>query len=80
VETAEVWYLQVRRSRMRAVAPDEAITRRAALWKVGRQGPRLSLADCYALATREATAQMLLTTDSEVKEAARRDAVLFPLS
>lgn len=77
IETAEVWYLQVRRSRIRVVSPDEQITRQAALWKVRRR--ELSLADCFALATREATAQILLTTDSTIKNALGREAVHIPV-
>ena len=76
-EQAEVWYLQVRRSRVKAVAPNEQVTRQAALWKVRRR--ELSLADCFALATREAGGGILLTTDSVLKEAAGRAAVYLPI-
>ena len=77
IESAEVWYLQVRRSRINVVAPNEQITRKAALWKVKRND--LSLADCYALATREAMKAVLLTTDSNLKEASRRTTVHIPI-
>jgi uncharacterized protein len=60
-QTAEVWYLQTRQSLLRAVAPDMVITRNAALWKVKRRD--ISLADCYALATMQEKAQVLLTSD-----------------
>jgi len=75
--TAETWYVQVRRSKLRCVSPNEQTTRRAAMWKVKRR--ELSLADCYALATREETAETLLTTDSLLKNAAGRTAVLLPV-
>ena len=61
IETAETWYLQVRQSRLRIIAPDETITRDTALWKVRRRD--LSLADCFALATMHDRAEVLLTTD-----------------
>lgn len=73
LETAEVWYVQIRQSRIKAVAPNEQITRHAALWKV--KSRELSLADCFALATRDAGGGTLLTTDSVLKEAAGRTAV-----
>ncbi len=52
VQTAEVRYLQLPRSSLRVVAPDESIMRQAASWKAKRSG--LSLADCFALATNDA--------------------------
>jgi len=63
----------IRGSRIKVVAPDERITRAAALWKLKKR--ELSLADCFALATREATAQILLTTDSTIKAAFGREVV-----
>lgn len=69
MQTAETWYMQVRQSHLRPVAPDEVITRRAAVWK--SKTKNLSLADCFALATTEAKAQVLITTDpvlAKVKE------------
>jgi uncharacterized protein len=78
IETAEVWYLQVRNSRIRVVAPDERITRAAALWKVKKR--ELSLADCFAIATREATAQLLVTTDSTIKAVSGREVVYIAVT
>jgi predicted nucleic acid-binding protein len=75
--TAELRYVQVRRSKIRCVPPNEQTTRRAAVWKVQRRG--LSLADCFALATREDKAEVLLTTDSPLKDAGGRTVVLIPL-
>jgi predicted nucleic acid-binding protein len=49
LDTAETWYLQVRQAGFQLVSPNEAITRRAAIWKVKRKD--ISLADCFALAT-----------------------------
>jgi len=77
MDAAEVWYLQVRRSKIRPVPPDEGTTRRAAVWKVRRRD--LSLADCFALATREERAEALLTTDSALKDAGGRTVVLLPI-
>jgi predicted nucleic acid-binding protein len=75
--TAELRYVQVRRSKIRCVPPNEQSTRRAAVWKVQKRG--LSLADCYALATREDKAETLLTTDSLLKDAGGRKVVLIPV-
>lgn len=77
LQSAEVWYLQVRRSRIKVVSPNEQITRQAALWKARRKG--LSLADCYALATRENVRALLLTTDSTLKEASQKTTLHIPL-
>lgn len=73
LDTAEVWYNQIRQSAFRIVAPGESITRDAALLKVGRK--HLSLADCFALATRRAHAEVLLTTDSNLKKVEGKHAV-----
>jgi predicted nucleic acid-binding protein len=78
MSTAEHWYMQVRRSKIRCVSPNEQITRLAAHWKVKRR--ELSLADCFALATREDKAETLLTTDSPLKDAGGRSAVLLLLA
>ena len=75
--TAELRYVQVRSSKLRCVPTNEQTTRRAAVWKVERRG--LSLADCFALATREDKAEVLLTTDSLLKDAGGRTAVLIPV-
>lgn len=77
VDTAEIWYLQIRRSRLKVVAPNEQITRQAALWKVRKK--ELSLADCFAVATNEAKSGLLLTTDSTLKDAAEDSAFHFRL-
>lgn len=78
IETAEVWYLQVRSSKIKVVAPDKEITRTAALWKVRKR--ELSLADCFALATRETNAQLLLTTDSTIKSASGPETVYLQVA
>lgn len=75
--TAELRYVQVRRSKIKCVPPNEQITRGAAVWKVRRR--ELSLADCFALATREDKAEVLLTTDSPLKDAGGRTVVLITL-
>lgn len=62
IDTAETWYLQVRQAGgFQIVAPNEIVTRRAAVWKVKRND--ISLADCFALSSLEEFAQVLLTTD-----------------
>ena len=58
--------MQARQSRFTIVSPDVEITRKAALWKVKRRD--LSLTDCFALATFEERAQILLTTDPVFRE------------
>lgn len=63
IETADVWYQQIRQTNFLVVAPDQEITRDAALWKIRNAG--LSLADCFALATMRARADILLTTDPD---------------
>ena len=77
ITTAELRYVQVRRSKIRCVAPNEQTTRGAAVWKVRRRD--LSLADCFALATREDKAETLLTTDSLLKDAGGRTVVRIPV-
>jgi predicted nucleic acid-binding protein len=61
METAEAWYSQVRQASFEVVSPDEDITRSAAVWKVHHNG--ITLADCFALATLNQWADVLLTTD-----------------
>src|SRR5438552_16738474 len=43
-EIAEVWYLQVRQPRIRAIPPNQNITRQAAIHKIGRQSSRWLIA------------------------------------
>lgn len=74
-DIADVWYRQIRQSNFQIVSPDDAITRRAALWKVRRR--ELSLACCYALATFEEKAQILLTTDTEIRKVKEIKSVYF---
>jgi predicted nucleic acid-binding protein len=66
LDTAEVWYLQIRQSNLKIIAPDIEITRKAGLWKSKNKG--ISLADCFALATLQENAQVLLTTDAALTE------------
>jgi hypothetical protein len=51
--------------------------RQAAIHKIGQ--PKLSLADCFALATCEDKAEVLLTTDSELKVVGGKNTVLIPV-
>ena len=76
LETAELRYMMLRRGDFAIVAPDEAITRGAARWKLRR--PDLSLADCFALSTLEARAQVILTTDEPLSKVKGVRAVYLP--
>ena len=76
VEIVDIWYRQIRQSPFKIVAPDSEITRRAAIWKVKRG--ELSLADCFALATTEKNAQVLLTTDPVLAKIKEVRAVFIP--
>jgi predicted nucleic acid-binding protein len=77
LETVDVWYRQIRQSPFRIVPPNDAITRRAAIWKVKRND--LSLADCFALATTQEVARVLLTTDPVLAKIKEVRSVHFPL-
>ena len=68
LETAENWYLQIRRSDVKVVAPNENTTRKAARLKIKHDG-KLSLADCFALATTSNLDASIVTTDSRIKKA-----------
>jgi hypothetical protein len=72
LQTAELRYMFIRRSRFTIVAPNEIITREAAKLKL-KHHDRLSLADCYAISTAFNNRCTLITTDnkiSKVKEVA----------
>lgn len=73
--TVDAWYRQIRQSHLTIISPDEKITRRAGIWKLKRSD--LSLADCFALATTQEVAQVLLTTDSALTKIKDVKAVLF---
>lgn len=77
VETVDLWYRQIRQSEFRIVSPNEEITRLAGLWKLKRND--LSLADCFALATTQEFAQILLTTDSELAKIKEVKSIHVPL-
>ena len=77
METVDVWYRQIRQSSLTIISPEENITRRAGIWKLNRS--YLSLADCFALATTEEVAQVLLTTDSALAKIKEVKTVLFPI-
>jgi len=66
-ETAEVWYLQIRRSGVKVIAPDEETTRNAAQVKI-RHRTKLSLADCFAIATASSQGASIITTDPRIDE------------
>jgi predicted nucleic acid-binding protein len=64
LEVVDVWYRQIRQSSFGIVPPNEVITRSVGVWKIKKNN--LSLADCFALATTQEVAQVLLTTDSDL--------------
>ena len=75
LQTADARLGLIRNSRIESVHTDEGVVLSAGRWKLRR--PALSLADCFALAALESNAELLLTTDSALKEAAKSRAVLF---
>lgn len=75
VQTADARLGLIRNSRIESVPTDEGAVLSAGRWKLRR--PALSLADCFALAALESSAEVLLTTDSGLKDAAMSKAVLF---
>lgn len=76
-ETAEARTGLLASSRITLMSTDVEIAKAAGRWKL--RAPRLSLTDCFALASLEKEAEVLLTTDAELKRAARGRAVLFDL-
>lgn len=77
-DTAEARLGLLANSRIEFVSTDREIARAAAKWKLRRPG--LSLADCFALASLEKSAEVLLTTDSELKQATKSKGVLFEIA
>jgi predicted nucleic acid-binding protein len=77
VDIVDVWYRQIRQSVFHIVPPNESITRGAAIWKVKKS--HLSLADCFALATAQDRAQILLTTDSDLADIKEVKSIRFAL-
>jgi predicted nucleic acid-binding protein len=75
LQTADARFGLIKNSRIVSVPTDEKAVVSAGRWKLKR--PALSLADCFALAALESSAEVLLTTDSELKEAARSRVLLF---
>jgi predicted nucleic acid-binding protein len=77
VQTVDLWYRQIRQSPFTIISPNETITRQAAIWKVKRN--YLSLADCFALATVQEVAQVLLTTDSALADVKGIKSIHIPI-
>jgi predicted nucleic acid-binding protein len=67
LDAAETWYMLIRRSQIMVVPPNEDITRGAARLKLTYRN-RISLADCFAIATAKTSDSVLITTDSRIKE------------
>ncbi len=66
-QTADTWYFQLRTSELEVVEK-EALVRHAGLEKC-RNSPKLSLADCFALALAKSESALLVTTDGELAKA-----------
>lgn len=64
-QTADAWYYQLRNSEISIIDREDELDRAAGLEKC-RQSPRLSLADCFALALAKTVNALLLTTDEEL--------------
>lgn len=75
LQTADARLGLIRNSRIGSVSTDGKAVVSAGRWKLKR--PASSLADCFALAALESSAEVLLTTDSGLKEAVKSRAVLF---
>jgi predicted nucleic acid-binding protein len=63
-QTADTWYFQLKNSELGIVHREELV--RAAGLEKCRQSPKLSLADCFALALAKAENALLITTDREL--------------
>lgn len=63
-QTADTWYYQLRNSELSIVDREELVS--AAGLEKCRQSPRLSLADCFALALAKSEHALLITTDGEL--------------
>jgi predicted nucleic acid-binding protein len=74
--TADLRYVQIRRTRLKVVETDEELTRAAGLEKC-RQPQKLSLADCHALSLAKRFRATLLTTDKELARAKGITSLLF---
>jgi predicted nucleic acid-binding protein len=66
-QTADTWYYQLMNSDLLIIEGND-IGRAAGLEKC-RQSPRLSLADCFALALAKAESALMITTDAELAKA-----------
>jgi ribonuclease VapC len=66
-QTADTWYYQLKNSELSIIYRDD-LDRAAGLEKC-RQSPKLSLADCFALALAKAENGLLITTDEELSKA-----------
>jgi predicted nucleic acid-binding protein len=75
LQTADARLGLIRNSRVESIPTDGKAVVSAGRWKLKR--PALSLADCFAMAALESSAEVLLTTEPGLKEAAKWRAVLF---
>jgi uncharacterized protein len=79
LETAENWYLQIRRSAIDIISPNEDTTRKAARLKI-KHRRKLSLADCFALAATNQLDASIITTDSRIKTAAEAPTIYIEIA
>ncbi len=79
LETAENWYLQIRRSTIEVVSPNEETTRKAARLKI-KHRRRLSLADCFALAATNQLDASIITTDSQIKKVGEASTIYIDIA
>ena len=74
-EVAEHLYRRIRLMKeLRSLSPDEELTKRAGQLKC-KYRERVSLADCFAVATAEREEAKLVTTDSELEKMARKEGI-----
>ncbi len=74
-EVAEILYRRIRiMKELRSLSPDEELTKRAGQLKCTYRG-KVSLADCFAVATAECEEARLVTTDSELEKMARKEGI-----
>ncbi len=77
IQTADARIGLIRASRILSVPTDNRAVVAAGRWKM--KSPSLSLADCFALAALETSAEILLTTNTELKKAAKSRAILVEI-
>lgn len=77
-ETAEAWYFRILNSNITILSADATLAKEAGIYK-SRYRRLLSLADCFATALSAKEKALLLTTDSDFKEAKEIEAKYFSI-